>query len=217
MEITCNHGGNPVNGTGGTKRVLIIFAHQDRKSFNGELLNVATHELESQGHTIEISDLYLQDFNPIATKCDISGNLNDKRVRNNTDGGKHCCDEGEISPEIRSEMTKLEAADLVIFQFPMYWSSTPAILKGWFDRVLQDGFAFNFEKQQILDNGLMAGKTALLSVTTGGSRSMLSDLGVSGDINVLLWPIQYGVLRIYRMKCLSHVSRCSMEYYVSVE
>nr|ASA39899.1 NAD(P)H:quinoneoxidoreductase [Azumapecten farreri] len=203
MEITCNQRGTPVEDTGGTKRVLIVFAHPDRASFNGELLDVATHELESQGHTIEISDLYLQDFNPVATKCDISGNLNDKRICNQTDGGKHCYDEGEISPDIRSEMTKLEEADLVIFQFPMFWSSAPAILKGWFDRVLQDGFAFNFEKQQILDKGLMAGKTALLSVTTGGSRSMLSDTGVSGDVNVLLWPIQYGILRICGFNVLS--------------
>ncbi|XP_060070841.1 NAD(P)H dehydrogenase [quinone] 1-like [Ylistrum balloti] len=194
LPPTINTSGTSFADKGVNKNVLIVFAHQDRASFNGKLLDVATHVLEGQGHTVQISDLYAQDFDPVAKKCDISGNLADKRI--NTSGGKNCYSDGEISPHVRSEMDKLKAADLVIFQFPMFWSSTPAILKGWFDRVLQDGFAFNFETKQILDNGLMAGKKALLSITTGGTRSMLSDHGVSGDINVLLWPLQYGILRI---------------------
>ena len=42
---------------------------------------------------------------------------------------------GTISEDIKEELRKLEEADLVILQFPMYWFSFPAILKGWIDRV----------------------------------------------------------------------------------
>lgn len=184
-----------------TKQILIVFAHQDKESFNGRLLDEAVRELESHGHTVQISDLYSQGFDPIAKPADIAGNLNDSRLNNTV--STNCHKEGEILPDVQSEMDILQAADLVIFQFPMYWSSVPAILKGWFDRVLQDGFAFNFEKNQILDRGLMAGKKAILSLTTGGTRAMLSDHGVSGDVNVLLWPIQYGILRICGFEVLS--------------
>ena len=63
--------------------------------------------------------------------------------------------QGRLSEERKTEMDKLARADLVIFQFPMFWSSAPAILKGWWDKVLVDGFAFNFERGDILEKGLM--------------------------------------------------------------
>ncbi|XP_033736511.1 NAD(P)H dehydrogenase [quinone] 1-like [Pecten maximus] len=190
MEDTGTNRGTAVEDKGATKTVLIVFAHGDRTSFNGKLLDVAIQVLEGQGHTVLVSDLYSQNFDPVARKGDVSGNDED------------------ILPDVRSEMTKLESADLVIFQFPMYWSSAPAIMKGWFDRVLQDRFAFNFVTNQILDNGLMSGKKALMSITTGGTGEMLSDHGVSGDINVLLWPIQYGTLRT----CGFHVLPPQLSY-----
>lgn len=68
---------------------------------------------------------------------------------------------GLQSSDIADELSKLKQADLVIFQFPLYWSSVPAILKGWFDRVLCDGFAFDFESQNILDQGFL--KVCVLS------------------------------------------------------
>jgi putative NADPH-quinone reductase len=59
------------------------------------------------------------------------------------------------SEDISNEIDKLKRADMVIFQFPLYWFSVPAILKGWFDRVLCESFAFDFESQNVLDKGFM--------------------------------------------------------------
>lgn len=58
-----------------------------------------------------------------------------------------------LSDDVTAEIDKVKAADLIIFQFPMQWLSVPAILKGWFDRVLITEFAFKFP--QIMDNGLL--------------------------------------------------------------
>jgi NAD(P)H dehydrogenase (quinone) len=55
-------------------------------------------------------------------------------------------------------------ADLVILQFPIWWGSFPAILKGWIERVCAYGFAYSPDKQ-------LAGKQLMLSVTTGGAAN----------------------------------------------
>lgn len=59
-----------------------------------------------------------------------------------------------LCAEIQAEVEKLRRADVIVFQFPMYWLSVPAILKGWFDRVLVPGFAFGIP-HNTYDNGYM--------------------------------------------------------------
>lgn len=55
------------------KHVLLVFAHQDNKSFNGALRDVAVDTLRKFGHTVEVSDLYSNHFEPRATRNDIRG------------------------------------------------------------------------------------------------------------------------------------------------
>ena len=50
-------------------------------------------------------------------------------------------------------MKKIQEADLIILQFPMYWLGVPAILKGWLERCLADKVAFNSETLQWFDSG----------------------------------------------------------------
>uniref|UniRef100_A0A8B9RHA3 NAD(P)H dehydrogenase, quinone 1 n=1 Tax=Astyanax mexicanus TaxID=7994 RepID=A0A8B9RHA3_ASTMX len=101
---------------------------------------------------------------------------------------KNTKETGRLSDDIKEEHNKLLEADLVIFQFPMYWSSVPGIMKGWIDRVLTQGFAFSL--QNMYDNGIFRDKKALLSFTTGGPESMYLPDGIKGDINIMLYPLQ---------------------------
>jgi NAD(P)H dehydrogenase (quinone) len=67
-------------------------------------------------------------------------------------------------------MEKIEWADLLIFQFPIWYGSMPAILNGWMERVLASGFSSDMFQGKIYDKGLMKGKKAMLSFTTGGTE-----------------------------------------------
>uniref|UniRef100_A0A803TM22 Ribosyldihydronicotinamide dehydrogenase [quinone] n=1 Tax=Anolis carolinensis TaxID=28377 RepID=A0A803TM22_ANOCA len=100
---------------------------------------------------------------------------------------------GCLSEDLKEEHRKVTEAELVIFQFPLYWYSMPAILKGWMDRVLVQGFAFNIPKGS--GSGLLKNKKALLSFTTGGNQAMYTKEGISGDISYVLWPMQFGILQ----------------------
>ncbi|KAK6309748.1 hypothetical protein J4Q44_G00196290 [Coregonus suidteri] len=96
------------------------------------------------------------------------------------------------SADLTEEHCKLSEAELVIFQFPMYWFTVPAIMKGWMDRVLTLGFAYTSEKRY--SQGFFKDKKAMLSFTTGSQESMFSTNGINGDMNVTLWPLQNGIL-----------------------
>lgn len=73
--------------------------------------------------------------------------------------------------DIEKEQERLLAHDIIVLQFPLFWYSTPALLKQWQDLVLEYGFAYGPKGKRL------AGKTVIVSVTTGGSAADYSQLG----------------------------------------
>uniref|UniRef100_A0A3Q2PU70 Ribosyldihydronicotinamide dehydrogenase [quinone] n=1 Tax=Fundulus heteroclitus TaxID=8078 RepID=A0A3Q2PU70_FUNHE len=174
------------------KKVLIVYAHQSSGSFNAAAKNAAVEVLTAQGCTVDVSDLYAMGFKATATAEDIKGEVKNAENFCYLEESKLAWEQGKLSADIMEEQSKLTEADLIIFQFPMYWFSVPAILKGWIDRVLTNGFAFSQEKRY--SQGIFKDKKAMLSFTTGSLESMFSPTGINGDMNVTLWPLQNGIL-----------------------
>ncbi|KAF7212209.1 NAD(P)H dehydrogenase [quinone] 1 [Nothobranchius furzeri] len=183
------------------KTALIVFAHQNPASFNAAVRDAAVQELEAQGFKVVVSDLYAMKFRASATKDDIIGDLKNPDKFQYGEETMLAWKDGRLSEDIRQEQDKVKQADLIIFQFPMYWFSVPAILKGWIDRVLTQGFAFSL--QNMYSNGIFRGKKAMLSFTTGSTQSMCSPDGINGDINVVLWPLQNGTLNFCGFQVLA--------------
>lgn len=73
--------------------------------------------------------------------------------------------------DVDREQARLIAHDIIVFQFPLYWYSTPSLLKEWQDLVLQHGFAYGHEGDKL------SGKSLLLAVTAGGSEQGYSNEG----------------------------------------
>jgi NAD(P)H dehydrogenase (quinone) len=113
---------------------------------------------------------------------------------------KHAFEKGTQSKDIAIEQDKLLWADAVILQFPLWWFSMPAILKGWVERVYAYGFAYGVGEHSDArwgdryGEGTMAGKRAMLVVTTGGWESHYGSRGINGPIDDILFPIQHGIL-----------------------
>ncbi|XP_051830665.1 NAD(P)H dehydrogenase [quinone] 1 [Antechinus flavipes] len=174
------------------KRALIVLAHSEKTSFNYAMKEAAEEALKKQGWHVTVSDLYALNFNPLISRKDITGDLKDPDNFKYPVESVQAYKEGRLSSDIVAEQKKVKDADLVIFQFPMQWFGLPAILKGWFERVFIGEFAYSYAT--MYDKGPFKNKKAVLSLTTGGAGSMYSLLGVHGDMNVLLWPIQSGIL-----------------------
>ncbi|XP_035882483.1 ribosyldihydronicotinamide dehydrogenase [quinone] isoform X4 [Phyllostomus discolor] len=98
------------------KKVLIIYAHQEPRSFNGSLKKVAVDELHKQGCTVTVSDLYAMDFEPRATRKDITGPLSNPKFFSYGVEAYEAFKKRSLTSDILDEQKKVQEADLVIFQ-----------------------------------------------------------------------------------------------------
>lgn len=172
-------------------KVLIVFAHEEPRSFNAAMKNLAVETLEKAGHSVTVSDLYTMKFKAVADGEDFLERRDRYFLKRQLEE-KAAAELGTLAHDILEEQRKLKECDLLILQFPLWWFSMPAILKGWVDRVLTMGFAYGGGKWY--DQGGLKGKRAMLAVTTGGPEAGYSSRGINGSIEEVLFPIQHGIL-----------------------
>ncbi|NEV79008.1 NAD(P)H-dependent oxidoreductase [Rhodopseudomonas sp. BR0C11] len=180
-------------------KVLLVFAHPEPRSLNGALRDVAVAELQRLGHEVQVSDLYAQGWKPAVDREDFPTLAPGERLLP-TVASKAAFDAGELTQDVRDEIDKLLWADAVILQFPLWWFTMPAILKGWVERVFACGFAYGVGEHSDkrwgnrYGEGVLAGKRAMLIVTTGGWEQHYGPRGINGPIDDLLFPIHHGIL-----------------------
>jgi NAD(P)H dehydrogenase (quinone) len=179
--------------------VLIVHAHPEPKSLNGSLKDFAVETLAGLGHAVRVSDLYAMHWKAVADADDFRCRAVPDRLgyaRESRDAFRG----GTQAPEIAAEQEKLLWADAVILQFPLWWFSMPAILKGWFERVYAYGFAYGVGRHEgehwgdRYGEGTLLGRRALVSITVGGREPHYSPRGVNGGLDDVLFPIQHGML-----------------------
>lgn len=178
-------------------RTLIVHAHPEPRSLNGALKEIAVTTLREAGHEVQVSDLYAMRWKPSVDADDFGATSGPLRV---VEDSGHAYDTATLTADIAAEQEKLRWADTVILQFPLWWYSMPAILKGWVDRVFTFNFAYGVGEHSDTrygdryGEGTLAGKRAMLSVTIGGREPHYTDRGINGPIDDLLFPIQHGIL-----------------------
>lgn len=173
-------------------KVLIVSAHPGPDSLTNSLRDVAAEQLRADGHEVEISDLYAMDFKACHDAGDFT-NLNAEGRVSYPFASMGAAETRAFSPDIVAEQDKVLAADAVIFAFPLWWFSMPAIMKGWIDRVWTAGIGYQTGGARYGD-GRMKGKRAMIMVMVGGGESYFSEIGVNGPIDDLLFPINHGML-----------------------
>ncbi|MGL4293825.1 MAG: NAD(P)H-dependent oxidoreductase [Bacteroidales bacterium] len=104
---------------------LIIYAHPNPDSFNHHILEATVNKLKELGESVEIRDLYQLKFNPCF-------DLNDIRA----------IEAGQVLPDVKNEQDFIRHSDKITIIAPIWWGYIPAILKGYFDRVFTQDFAF---------------------------------------------------------------------------
>ena len=164
---------------------LIVLAHPELGSFNAHLATVAMTTLGEIGYSVETTDLYRLNFDPCEGPVHFSHRLDLGAFRVQAEQ-QHAVETDTVPMNIRTEIAKIERADLLIVQYPMWWFGMPAILKGWIDRTFLYGKMYSQCRRY--DKGPCAGKRVLLSVTLGASKSTYAHDGRNADIDLLLWP-----------------------------
>jgi NAD(P)H dehydrogenase (quinone) len=171
--------------------VLIVHAHNEPQSFVTSMKDTAVAHFQAQGHTVQVSDLYAMGFNPVASAADFGSRQNPDYLTYALEQ-RHAWNAKTLAPDIVAEVEKVQWADLIIFSFPVYWYSMPAILKGWVDRVFISGVCYGGTR--IYDRGGLKGKRAMLATSLGGQPHMFGPGAVHGELDTLLKPIHQGML-----------------------
>jgi NAD(P)H dehydrogenase (quinone) len=149
--------------------VLVILAHPNRGSFNRAIADTAVHTLQADGHYVVFHDLYKEKFDPI---------LPDREIPKDA-----CLDE-----TTERHCNELSMADGVVIVHPNWWGQPPAILKGWIDRVIRPGTAYEFKEGdggEGIPVGLLKAKAAIVFNTSNTPKER--ELDVFGDPLETLW------------------------------
>jgi len=150
-------------------RISTILAHPNPNSFNHAIAQTVVQVLETNGHTVRFHDLYAEDFDPLLP-----------------------CEEfpksAPLPPVIQQHCDEIASADGIVIVHPNWWGQPPAILKGWVDRVIRPGVAYEFlegDGGEGVPVGLLKAKVALVFNTSNTSEKRENE--VFGDPLQLLW------------------------------
>ncbi|MPZ63565.1 MAG: flavodoxin family protein [Propionibacteriales bacterium] len=178
-------------------KVLWVFAHPEPRSLNGALRDDGLRALRAMGHDVRESDLYAMGWKPVVDGDDFRHDPDERLIVGAAQEAAQAAE--TLSPDIRAEQEKVEWADALVLQFPMWWFGMPAILKGWFDRVFVQGFAFGIKdpatgRSRRYGDNRLCGKRAMVITTYGAREASMGPRGIHGDVEDLLFPLQHGIL-----------------------
>ena len=137
-------------------KVIIIFNHPYEGSFCNAILNSVTRGLQQANHEVDIINLDKEGFNPVMTSQDL------KAFR----------DKQPLDPKVIEYKDRLELAEQVVFIFPIWWELMPALMKGFIDKVIFPGVAYDYvngsntKMKPLLTN--IKGVTVITTMNTPG-------------------------------------------------
>ncbi len=155
-------------------KTLVIYAHPDHESHAKYTLELVEQKLKSKNIEYETIDLYKIGYNPVMSEKELYGSREER-----------------LDDQTKSFQQKITESNLLIFIYPVWWNTMPAIMKGFIDRVFSAGFAFKYDPaippgmKGVVDRflalfkyrfnygipkGLLKGKHAIIFTTTGGPK-----------------------------------------------
>jgi putative NADPH-quinone reductase len=150
-------------------KVLVILAHPSQTSFNHAIASTCISALREIGHEVIFHDLHAEHFDPLLPSSEFA------RGAGLPAGIQRHCDE-------------VSQADAILVVHPNWWGQPPAILKGWVDRVIRPGVAYEFlegDKGEGIPHGLLKAKWAIVFNTSNTVASR--EESVFGDPLETIW------------------------------
>lgn len=137
-------------------RVVVVVAHPDTNSFNQAIASTATTALTESGHQVTVLDLYADDFRTAMSPDEWLAYHSDRPL---------------LDPTAERHAEIVKRAEALVFVYPTWWSTMPAILKGWLERVMVPGIGFVFDDHHHVRRGLTHVRR-VVGISTYGARWM---------------------------------------------
>lgn len=123
-------------------KAFIVYCHPSKDSFTKNMRDAFIKGITDSGNEFILSDLYEMGFDPVMKEEEY---LRDANYRTTP----------EVAKDVHVEQEKINAADAIVFIYPVFWTEAPARLVGWFDRVWSYGFAYGNKTMKILDKAIV--------------------------------------------------------------
>jgi len=143
--------------------ISVILAHPNKESFNHAIASTAVEALQQNGHDVNLHDLHEEKFDPLLPFNEFPK-------------------DAHLPPEIENHCKEISDADGIIIIHPNWWGQPPAILKGWIDRVIRSGVAYEFlesDSGEGVPAGLLKARSAIVFNTsnteTGREQKIFKD------------------------------------------
>jgi NAD(P)H dehydrogenase (quinone) len=149
--------------------ISVILGHPGSESFNHAIADTAVVTLKDVGHRVFFHDLCKEKFDAVLPAAEIP---------------KHA----PLPPAIRQHCDEIAQADGIVVIHPNWWGQPPAILKGWVDRVIRPGVAYEFldgDSGEGVPHGLLKAKKAVVFNTSNTYEER--ERTVFGDPLDLIW------------------------------
>jgi NAD(P)H dehydrogenase (quinone) len=138
--------------------ILVIYAHPNENSYCSAIKNKLLSGLEVNINTIRIHDLYYSGFNPILSKEEI---IDYPKTLNKNE-------------QVQKFQHDIKWASVICMIYPVWWYGPPAILKGYIDKIITEGFAFDFVDDHAIPR--LTDKKMILIQTYDADENMEMDL-----------------------------------------
>jgi putative NADPH-quinone reductase len=119
--------------------VVVVIAHPDPNSFSHAIASTARAAAEEFGHDVTLLDLYAEEFRTAMSRDERTAYHSDRPI---------------LDPVVERHAAIVKRADALVFIYPTWWSTMPAILKGWLERVMVPGVGFVFDERHHVRRGL---------------------------------------------------------------
>jgi NAD(P)H dehydrogenase (quinone) len=146
---------------------LLVVAHPAEDSLTMTLARAYREELLARGQQCEWFDLYRAGFDPVLCADEIGPRT---ALR-------------PVAADVARAQADVVAADAMAVIYPLWWLAMPAMMKGYVDRVLARGFAY--EVRDGVAQGLMNGKKLVLITLSAGSMATMVDNGKWAALELL--------------------------------
>lgn len=151
-------------------RAVVIVANPNPSSFSHAIAARLREGLEASGHNVIVHDLYAEGFRAAMSAEEREAYHGDVPV---------------IDPLVIEHITDLQDAHTLVFVYPTWWSSLPAVLKGWLERVMVPGVGFVFDERHKVRPGLTNVKRLVGIATYGSSWRSVKLINDNGRRTIL--------------------------------
>lgn len=150
-------------------KILMVVVHPRPSSLTHAVARAFADAAEARGHEAVWADLHAEGFDPVLRVADEPDWDDARKV---------------YTPEVQAEMARIAAAEATVIVFPVWWWSMPAMLKGWIDRVWNNGWAYG--------GGTYPHRKVWMVAVAGGTAESFAKRGYD---TAMATQIETGILR----------------------